>query len=130
MGNIPSRQAKVGSGEYAMGYGAWGGAFLYPFRNLQVYCDPSQYDINESACWNPAVETLTINVEGKNVTKTWQEWSRSMVGSGEYANSSFGTKLHITATMEKEFLAKYYRIPVAASCDTPSNACMGYKFTP
>ena len=116
VGNIPGRHAKVGSGEYAIGYGGWGGAAFYPFRNMQVYCDTEEYDINESACWNPATETLTIKIDGKNVTKTWQEWSRSMVGTGEYANASVGIKLDITAEMEEKFLAKYYRIPLASSC--------------
>ena len=116
VGNIPDRHGKVGSGEYAIGYGAWGGAAFYPFRNMQVYCDTEEYDINESACWDPASETLTIQIDGKDVTMTWQDWSRALVGTGPYANASFGTKLHVTATMEREFLAKYYRIPLAASC--------------
>ena len=116
VGNIPSRHGKVGGGEYAIGYGAWGGAAFYPFRNMQVYCDTEQNKVQELGCWNPAVEELTIEVEGKPVTMTWQDWSRALVGSGPYANASFGTKLHVTATMEREFLAKYYRIPLAASC--------------
>ena len=116
VGNIPSRHGKVGAGEYAIGYGAWGGAAFYPFRNFQVYFDADQYDLNESGCWDPAVETLTIKVNGENVTKTWKEWSRSMVGSGPYADAVIGIKLEITAAMEREFLAKYYRIPLAASC--------------
>ena len=47
---------------------------------------------------------------------TWQDWSRALVGTGPYANASIGVKLDITATMEREFLKKYYRIPLAASC--------------
>ena len=116
LGNIDGRHAKVVSGEYAIGYGGWGGAPFYPFRNMRVYCDPDYAAIQEGACWNPATETLTIKVDGKSVTKTWKEWSRTMLGSGEYANASVGTKLEITATMEREFLAKYYRIPLAVSC--------------
>ena len=116
VGNIAGRHGKVVSGEYAIGYGGWGGAAFYPFRNMRVYCDPDYAAINEGACWNPATETLTIKVDGQNVTKTWKEWSRTMLGSGEYANASVGTKLEITATMEREFLAKYYRIPLAVSC--------------
>ncbi len=117
VGNIPERHSKVGNGEYAIGYGAWGGAAFYPFRHMQVYCDTQQYDIHESACWNPASETLTIKLDGKDVTKTWQDWSRSMVGTGPYANANNGVKLEITAAMEREFLAKYYRIPLANSCE-------------
>ena len=118
VGNIAGRHAKVPGGEYAIGYGGWGGAAFYPFRNMQVYCDTDEYAVQELACWDPASETLTINVEGEPVTKTWQDWSRALVGTGPYANSSFGTKLQVTAAMEKEFLAKYYRIPLASSCAT------------
>ena len=114
--NISDRYGDVGKGEYAIGYGAWGGAAFYPFRNMQVYCDTEQYEIHETACWDPSTEELTIKVDGEDVTMTWQEWSRALVGTGAYANADFNTKLQVTATMEKEFLNKYYRIPLAGSC--------------
>ncbi len=114
--NINDRYGDVGKGEYAIGYGAWGGAAFYPFRNMQVYCDTEQYDINESACWDPSVETLTVNIDGEDVTMTWQDWSRALVGTGPYANSDFSVKLKVTATMEEEYLKKFYRIPLAGSC--------------
>ncbi len=117
IGDIPSRQEKVPAGEYAIGYGAWGGAAFYPFRNMQLYCDTEKNKINELGCWNPASETLTIEINGGDVTKTWQDWSRALIGTGPYANATAGVKLDITATMEREFLEKYYRIPLAASCD-------------
>ena len=114
--NIPDRYGDVPKGEYAIGYGAWGGAAFYPFRNMQVYCDPDANKVNELGCWNPAAETLTIKIGEEDVTMTWQEWSNALVGTGPYANADFDTKLTVTATMEKEFLNKYYRIPLAGSC--------------
>ena len=116
VGDIPGRHDKVPGGEYAIGYGGWGGAAFYPFRNMQVYCDTEENKINELGCWDPATETLTIEIDGEKVTKTWQDWSRALVGTGPYADANFGVKLNVTATMEKEFLNKYYRIPLAASC--------------
>jgi len=115
IGNIPSRHGKVPGGEYAIGYGAWGGAAFYPFRNMQVYCDTDQYDVNELGCWDPSSEELTITIKGEDVTMTWEAWSRALIGNGPYANADFDVKLHVTATMEKEFLQKFYRIPLAAS---------------
>ena len=115
VGNINDRYGDVANGEYAIGYGAWGGAAFYPFRNFQVYCDPDQYSIHEAGCWDPTTETLTINVEGEDITKTWQEWSGCMVGSGDMANKSFETKLQILATMEEEYLKFVYRIPLAST---------------
>ena len=124
IGNLEDRYGDVPAGNYAIGYGAWGGAALYPFRNMQVYMDPSQYDINEAACWNPAVETLTLTVNGEEVTMTWQAWSNSMIGTGAYANADNETKLTITAMLETKFLEKYYRIPL---CGTTVCSMLSYQ---
>ena len=113
--NIPDRYGDVAKGEYAIGWGAWGGAAFYPFRNMQVYCDPYQYSINEKGCWDPTSTTLTITINGEEVTKTWYEWSGALIGTGAYAEADFDTKLLITATMEEEFLKLYYRIPFAGT---------------
>ena len=115
LGNINDRYGDTAKGEYAIGYGAWGGAALYPFRNFQVYCDTEQYSIHEAGCWDPSTETFTINVNGEDVTMTWQEWSRSMIGAGRFAGESNDVKLQITAAMEKAYLEFYYRIPLATS---------------
>lgn len=115
VGNINDRYGDTANGEYAIGYGAWGGAAFYPFRNMQVYCNTDQYSINEAGCWDPSVETLTINVDGEDVTMTWKDWSNALIGSGPYAAAPNETKLEITAIMEEEFLKKYYRIPLAGT---------------
>ncbi len=113
VGNLTDRYGDVANGEYAIGYGAWGGAAFYPFRNMQVYCDPDQYSIHEAACWDPTTETLTLTVDGEEVTMTWQDWSNALVGSGRYTTASNELKLEVTAQMEEAYLAKYYRIPLA-----------------
>ena len=125
VGNIENRYEAVPAGQYAIGYGAWGGAAFYPFRNLQVYMDPDEYSINESACYDPKTDKLTLTVDGKPVTKTWQDWSRSMVGSGEYSDSDVGLKLSILAQLEEAFLGRYYRIPLCSStlCSMLSYQC-------
>ena len=128
VGNLTDRYGDVAKGEYAIGYGAWGGAAFYPFRNLQVYCDPEQYDINEAGCWDPTTETLTLTVNGEEMTKTWQEWSNCMVGSGDLANESFETKLQVLADLEENYLKFYYRIPLASTtaCEMLSYQCSYY----
>ena len=113
VGNINNRYADVANGEYAIGYGAWGGAALYPFRNFQVYCDTDQYDVNEIGCWDPATEMLTLNVNGEDVTMSWKDWSGALIGTGKFTDADFKTKLYITAQMEELYLQKYYRIPLA-----------------
>jgi oligopeptide transport system substrate-binding protein len=115
VGNLEDRYNDVPNGNYAIGYGAWGGAALYPFRNFQVYMDPDQYDINEAACWDPTTEELTLTVGGEEVTMTWQEWSNSMMGTGVYVSADNETKLTITSMLETKYLEKYYRIPLAGT---------------
>lgn len=115
IGNITDRYGDVASGEYAIGYGAWGGAAFYPFRNMQVYMDPDQYRLHEAGSWDPRVEELPLTVAGEPVTMTWQNWSRALIGSGPYAQADNRVKLAITAQLEENFLRKYYRIPLAGS---------------
>lgn len=115
IGNIENRYEDVAKGEYAIGYGAWGGAAFYPFRNMQVYCDPDQYSLHEAGCWDPKTEELTLKVNGEDVTMTWQQWSGALIGSGVYSGASNELKLSVTAQMEEAFLKKYYRIPLAST---------------
>ncbi len=115
IGNITDRYGDVPKGEFAIGYGAWGGAAFYPFRNFQVYMDPDQYDINEAGCWDPKTEKWTLKVDGKDVTKTCYEWSGALIGNGEFAEADFSVKLSITAQLEEMFLKTYYRIPLCNS---------------
>lgn len=113
--NLPNRYDSVKNGEYAIGFGAWGGAAFYPFRNMDVYFNTDQYSVNEIGCWDPAKETHTITVGEQKVTKTFKDWSLSLYGKGEYANSDFDTKLDILSNLERTFLEKYYRIPLATT---------------
>ena len=128
VGNIDNRYSAVPAGEYAIGYGAWGGAAFYPFRNFQVYMDPDQYTINEAANYDPKNDTITLTVDGKEVTMTWQAWSQSMMGTGAYATAPTSTKLAITAQLEEAFLKTYYRIPLCATtiCSMLSFQCQYY----
>ncbi|MBR2346005.1 MAG: hypothetical protein IKA68_00200 [Clostridia bacterium] len=128
VGNIEERYVEVPAGNYAIGYGAWGGAAFYPFRNFQIYMDPDQYDINEAANYNPRTDELTLTVNGEEVTMTWQKWSNSMIGNGAYAAAPNATKLAITAQLEEAFLKTYYRIPLCATtiCSMLSFQCEYY----
>lgn len=126
VGNVEDRYGDVPKGEYAVAYGAWGGAAFYPFRNFQVYCDPDQYGVNELGCWDPTKETLTITLPEFEFedTMTWQKWSNALTGSGKYANVDNELKLAITAKMEEEYLKFYYRIPL---CGSTSAFLLGYQ---
>ncbi|MBO4385265.1 MAG: hypothetical protein J5854_07630 [Clostridia bacterium] len=130
IGNVTDRYGDTARGEFAIGYGAWGGAALYPFRNFEVYCNTDKYAIHEAGCWDPAAETLTLTVDGEEVTMTWKDWSTSMIGTGRYATASNEIKLQITAQMEKLYLEKYYRIPLATSTTCTLLAFKANFYTP
>lgn len=115
VGNVNDRYGDVPKGKFAIGYGAWGGAAFYPFRNMEVYTNSEKYGLNEAANWNPATETLKIEFDDFSDTLTWKEWGGALTGSGKYATRDNEFKLKVTAILEKEFLGKYYRIPLAAS---------------
>lgn len=124
IGNLDDRYSDVPNGNFAIGYGAWGGAAFYPFRNFQVYCDTDQYNVNETGCYDPKTTNLTLTVEGEEVTMTWYEWSGALIGTGAYANADNKVKLSITAQMEEAWLGLYYRIPLAA---TTASFMLAYK---
>ena len=125
--NLAARYEDVANGVYAIGWGAWGGAAFYPFTMFQVYCDPSYVNyIHEKGCWDPATETLTMTVNGEEVTMTWQAWSSCMAGTGAYANADYDTKLAILAGIEENILKKYYFIPV---CATTACSMLSYKLS-
>ena len=125
--NLDARYKDVANGTYAIGYGAWGGAAFYPFTMFRVYCDAAYAGyLHEGGCWNPAVEELTLTVEGKEVTMTWEAWSQSMSGTGAYSNASNEVKLSILAQIEENFIEKYYCIPLATST---SCSMLSYKLS-
>lgn len=119
VGSLEDRYGDVPAGKFAIGYGAWGGAAFYPFRNMEVYTNTDLYEINEAANWDPATETLTISFDDNGTpfeqTMSWKQWSGSLTGAGIFANKSNDFKLKVTAFMERAFLDKYYRIPLAGS---------------
>ncbi len=125
--NLAARYEDVYNGVYAIGWGAWGGAAFYPFTMFRVYCDPSYVSyIHEGGCWDPSAETLTLNINGEEVTMTWQQWSVSMTGTGKYANADNETKLAVLSALEENFLKLYYCIPI---CATTACSMLSYKLS-
>ena len=124
VGNITDRYGDVPKGEYAIGWGAWGGGAFYPFTMFRCYCDPEYVEINEGGCWNPAVAQLTLTIDGEEITKTWQDWTLSMTGTGEYAAADFSVKLYILSQLEENYLKLYYCTPI---CSTTICELLSFK---
>lgn len=118
VGNLEDRYEDVSEGGYAVGLGAWGGSVFQPFGVARLYCDPVYADpLHEAGCWDPSTEQLTLTVDGQEYTMTWQAWSNSMTGSGQFAELPMEAKLELLATMEKLYLERYYSIPLMNTAD-------------
>ncbi len=130
VGNITGRYAAVRDGEYAIGWGGWGGAAFDPFTKFQVFMDTDKYgdQVSEVGCYDPTTETVTLNILGTDYTMTWQAWSNSMSSGGLFYNESYEVKLEVLAALEKAFLEQYYDIPICTttSCEMLSYQCSYY----
>ena len=111
IGNVDDRYGDVAKGEFAMSQGAWASSSVYDI--FKKFFDPNYSDVDEIACWDPTTETLTLNIDGEDVTMTWQQWANSMTGSGRFATRDKKLNLEIVAQLERRFLEKYYRLPFA-----------------
>lgn len=94
-------------GNVDMAITAWGGASFDPYGVLWCYCDPSA--VHEYG-FDPMKETVTIEIEGQKITKTYNGWYKA-VCQGEYSNSSSDIKNTILANVEKNLLLIYNMIP-------------------
>ena len=94
---------------------------------FRVYCDAEYAGyLHEAGCWDPAVETLTLTINGEETTMTWYEWSNSMSGNGKYSTASNEVKLAVLAALEENFIEKYYAIPM---CTTTACYMLSYKLS-
>ena len=117
----PKRYDNVAAGKNMAIRGAWGGAAFYPFKTIQVYANPTYMGglakIHESNGWNPSVEKLKIKIDKADGTtveeeRTFEQWSASMNGNGDYADAAATEKLQILAALENGILSAYQCIPL------------------
>jgi len=122
LGNIENRYEDVALGKIEMIRGAWGGAAFYPFSTIRVYCEPDymggMVKIHESCGWDPTKETITININGEDITDTIQNWAKSINGGGQYYGEEFvDTELLILSNIESAVLGSYQCIPYGTYTD-------------
>ena len=109
----PNRYDDVANGVNEMAMGAWGGASFYPFALIRVYTDPSHVNtIHEQCGFDPTTETVTIKLNGKDVTRTYQEWAISINPGGDNYSTTgdYSKMLTILAALEYNLIKGYHFI--------------------
>ena len=117
-GNAENRYRDIASGKIEMIRAAWGGAAFYPFSSIRCYCEPDYMGgldrIHESCGWDPTCEVITIDIGGKTVTDTIQNWARSINEGGRFYDDEYADiKLLILSDIEYAILSSYQCIPYA-----------------
>lgn len=93
-GTAGSRYANLLAGKTVMAFCAWGGNSLSPYGFLQVYFTDNY---NYMPGFHPSTESVTIDVAGKAVTKTYAEWWKA-ISTGEYSDAYNFPKLEKDST--------------------------------
>jgi len=102
-------------GSVDMARTAWGGSDFDPYSILQCY---STDDYKNEYGFHPEVEKLTINIDGTDVTKTFEGWYKALCG-GEYTSASPEVRTYILAQNEKGLLETFTMAPL-----TYYNSCL------
>lgn len=100
--------AHAREGKFEIIISTWGGASMNPYNIMECYVDPNT--LHEYG-FEPTKETLTIEVNGESITKTYFDWYDALTNK-EYAAADAQTKLQILAGMEKGILLTYNCIPL------------------
>lgn len=87
----------------------WGGSSYDPYGVLWCY---NTEEAKHEFGFKPETETLTINIDGKNETRTYTEWYEALC-IGKYATADFDTRNTILAANERGLLEQYTMIPFA-----------------
>ncbi len=88
---------------------AWGGGSFDPYSVLWCY---STDEAKKEYGFNPDKEKLTINLNGKDITKTYHEWYTALC-EGEYVTADADMRNKILAENEKGLLLFYNMIPLS-----------------
>lgn len=117
-----------GSGEFVIGYCAWGGAAFYPYNTIGVYTDPVSNNMNEVG-FNPQAEKMavtadfnedgTITVDEVNIVDTFYNWQKKVdiitKEQGGYSDASNTLKVTILAAIERSLLEYGVAVPLTTS---------------
>ena len=112
---------KIRGGETDTVLAGWTGGMLDPFNTIEYYTNPV-YQPYCDKWYNTAKETLTLTVDGEEITMTLTEWGNCLNGTRVTINGksyNFGnglvsdeTRLAVLAGIEGKILSSYSYIPM------------------
>jgi oligopeptide transport system substrate-binding protein len=92
---------------------AWGGGTMDPYGTIQCYADP---DMQLVYGYDPTVQTMTITVDGQEITDTAYNWYVALC-MGDYANADADVRNSILAQMEEQVLEYHGMAVLAYLCE-------------
>ena len=96
------------AGKVDLAYTAWGGGAMDPYGIMWCYCTN---DASNEYGFNPETEKLSIELNGKVLNKTYNEWYTALCEK-EYSSAPSNIRNKILAEMEKGLLSYYNMIPL------------------
>lgn len=101
----------IESGLIDMAFTGWTGSSLNPYGLMDCYCNPKK------SCeygFDPDILELTLNIDGKDVTMTYEKWEKEL-NKGKYSGVSSEVRLQVLAGIEKGILESYVCPPLMYS---------------
>jgi hypothetical protein len=80
-----------------------------PYGTIQCYTDPGMQLVYG---YDPTVETMTITVDGEEITDTAYNWYVALC-MGDYATADLDVRNSILAQMEEQILSYYGMAPLS-----------------
>jgi len=122
LGNFAGANDALMDGRVEARTAGWGGAMFSPVGLMAVYTNSVSMGgvrgINESAGWDPTVETFSLTYDfGNGVetrTKTFEDWHMSISGVGEFVGEDpviQDIRLFILANLEVQVVGTFQAIP-------------------
>ena len=92
-----------------------------PFTQIEKYTNKDNYTVPEIAAYDPNTETMTLTINGEEVTKTILDWSKSIRADREYGND-MAIRVMILSKIEQYLLDNYVNIPLYSRCNVFLNS--------
>jgi hypothetical protein len=109
--SIKTHDGLIKNGTTDMAFATWSGTEGNVFNLVTAY-------INEDELleygFQPSVETLTIELDGIEVTKSYTEW-KDVLLTGEYANQTLTKRIYLLAAIEKGLVEQFRFISLYTS---------------